>query len=69
MIKAELRCDLDKHLLDALDGYVAGHGLKGRTELVAEILGKWAEHELHAATILLRVAGRNPTYPASDRKD
>lgn len=68
MIKAELRCDLEKHLLDALDGYVAGHGLKGRTELVAEILGNWAEKEIHAARVLLRVAGSNPTLPESDRQ-
>lgn len=55
----ELRVELPAEELSVLDGYCQGSGTD-RTKVVREILRKWSEHELHRATVILRVAGRNP---------
>jgi len=49
-----------------LDGYCSATG-DTRTGIMRGLLAKWAPEQLHVATIVLRVAGRNPTIPESAR--
>lgn len=58
----ELRIDMPLESLQVIDGYCQATGLC-RTDLVRDILNAWSEKKLHEATIILRVAGRNPATP------
>jgi hypothetical protein len=49
-----------------LDGYCHGSG-RDRTGTMREILHEWAERKLHEATMIVRVAGGNPTPPDGGR--
>jgi hypothetical protein len=56
----ELRAEMPRFIIDVLDGQCAATG-ECRTELVRFILSEWANQRHHEATLILRVAGSNPT--------
>jgi hypothetical protein len=58
----ELRVELPEFTTAVLDGHCSANGMC-RTQLVNNILGEWAKQKHHEATIILRVAGSNPTLP------
>lgn len=58
----ELRVELPEFTIAVLDGHCSANGAC-RTKLVTQILGDWAKDKYHEATIILRVAGSNPTLP------
>lgn len=62
----ELRVQLNEDELSVIDGYCSGTG-QDRTKVVRRILREWSEAKLHEATVVLRVAKRNPTVSASGR--
>jgi len=62
----ELRVELPVDELSVIDGHCQATGTD-RTKVVREIIRKWSEHELHRATVILRVAGRNPDGSESRR--
>ncbi len=62
----ELRAEVDKPTLDVMDGYCSSNGMC-RTKLTNQILGAWAKQKHHESTIILRVAGDNPTF--QDKKN
>lgn len=64
---AELRVELPEFTIAVLDGYCSASG-KCRTEQVKQILGDWAQHQHHVASVVLKVAGSNPTIPDRERK-
>lgn len=64
---AELRVELPDFTVAVLDGTCSASG-SCRTELVNEILLQWATKKHREATIILRVAGDNPTIPEGKRK-
>ena len=53
--------------VSVLDGYCHGTGAD-RTHVMRGLLHDWAEKKLHEATVILRVAGRNPAAPADGRQ-
>ena len=63
----ELRIELPAAELAVLDGYCSATD-KHRTAVMREILRQWSERKLHEATLIVRVAGRNPTAPDEDRQ-
>lgn len=63
----ELRVELPGDEVAVLDGHCQALGLD-RTKVVREILRQWSDRELHRATVICRVAGRNPGSPESDRR-
>lgn len=56
----ELRVQLPRFTVDVLDGHCSASG-ECRTKLVDEILGNWAIQKHREATLIIRVAGNNPT--------
>lgn len=64
----ELRLELPADEVAVLDGYTQATG-KNRTQVVRDILKLWSEAKLHEATLILRVAGRNPGTSGSDRNE
>jgi hypothetical protein len=64
----EVRFELPAEELAVLDGYCSATG-KARTDVMRRLLATWAENKLHEATIVLRVAGRNPTRAESGRSN
>ena len=62
----EIRMELPASECSVLDGYVQATG-KTRTAVLRDILRLWSEAKFHEATLILRVAGRNPTEPESGR--
>jgi hypothetical protein len=56
----ELRVQLPSDEVSVLDGYCSGTG-QDRTKVLREILRRWSEAKLHEATVICRVAGRNPS--------
>lgn len=64
--RTEIRFEVDAAECSVLDGYCQGTG-RNRTEVIREILAKWSGDQLHVATLICRVAGRNPTAPESYR--
>lgn len=66
--RTELRVELPAEELAVLDGWCSGRG-EDRTKVIRRILREWSVRELHAATVLLRVAGRNPTTSEPGRDD
>lgn len=67
-LKVELRGEIDKHLVDAIDGAVAGRRGSNRTEILTEILEEWAARRDHESIMYLRVRGINPMEPEGGRK-
>ena len=64
----EIRLELPGHECGVLDGYVQATG-KSRTQVMRDILRLWSEAKLHEATLILRVAGRNPGAPEVSRNE
>lgn len=62
----ELRVQLPADEVSVLDGYCQGTG-QDRTKVIRKILREWSEAKLHEATLILRVAGRNPASPEVNR--
>lgn len=62
----EVRVEIPADDLAVLDGYCSATG-KNRTDIIKGLLADWSERKLHDATIVLRVAGRNPTRSECDR--
>lgn len=54
----ELRGQAPRELVDVLDA-VSTHRHITRTDLVNEILAKWAEDKLHEATLVIRITNSN----------
>ena len=63
---AEIRVEVDDDELAVLDGFCSATGT-GRTAVIRELLKAWSDKKLHEATLILRVAGRNPTLSESGR--
>lgn len=63
---AELRVELPADELAVLDGHCQATG-RSRTEVLRGLLREWSERELHRATVIVRVAGRNPYTPEGGR--
>lgn len=63
----EVRVEVPNEDLSVLDGYCSATG-KSRTDVIKSLLSDWSQRKLHEATIVLRVAGRNPVAPESDRR-
>lgn len=64
---SEIRFMAPAEHVAVLDGVCSGTN-RDRTSVMREILQQWADRRLHEATVLLRVAARNPTYTEDDRK-
>lgn len=66
---AEIRVEVpDEHLavLEAvLDAYCSASS-ESRTDVIKQLLAVWSKQKFHEATLILRVAGRNPTPLRSD---
>jgi hypothetical protein len=67
-VKVELRSEIDKHLVDAIDGAVAGRRDSNRTKILTEILEDWMARMDHEAMMYLRVRGINPFDSEGGRK-
>jgi len=63
----ELRVEIPDAVAAVLDAY-ASAGKRPRSEVVNEILLDWAKKRHHEATLILRVAGGDPSWPEPDRK-
>ena len=64
----ELRLELPADEVAVLDGYTQATG-KTRTQVMRDILKMWSDAKHHEATLILRVAGRNPSIPGGDRNE
>lgn len=64
----KLRLELPASEVAVLDGYTQATG-KTRTQVIRDILRMWSEAKFHEATLILRVAGGNPTQPGAHRND
>lgn len=62
----EVRFEVQREEVAVLDGYCQGTG-QDRTRVMRRILREWSESKLHEATVVLRVAGRNPAGPEVGR--
>lgn len=67
MDRTEIRIEVPVEETYVLDGVCQATG-KNRTEVVRELLRDWSEKQLHVATIVVRMAGRNPTSPEKARR-
>ena len=63
----EVRFEAKKETLAILDGYCSATG-KCRTAFINDLLEQWAVAKHYEASVILRVAGRNPTPSEPDRK-
>ena len=63
---AEIRVEVPNEELAVLDGYCSATSAN-RTDILRGLLKEWSDRKFHEATVILRVAGRNPTPPESDR--
>lgn len=63
---AEIRFEVPNDELAVLDGFCSATSAN-RTDIIRGLLREWSERKLHEATVILRVAGRNPTMPECDR--
>jgi len=63
---AEIRVEVPNEELAVLDGYCSATSAN-RTDILRGLLKEWSDRKFHEATIILRVAGRNPTVSESDR--
>jgi hypothetical protein len=65
---AELRCEISDSILAVVDAQSSAHGGVGRKQIVEEVLLIWAKEKHREATLVLRVAGVDPTWPDTYRK-
>lgn len=63
----EVRFGAKHEVLAILDGYCSARG-RCRTAFINDLLEKWAKAKRHEATVILRVAGANPTPSEGGRK-
>jgi hypothetical protein len=63
----EIRFEADAETVAVIDGYCSATG-KCRTEFINLLLKQWAKQKLHEASVVMRVAGGNPTVPDGGRK-
>ena len=56
---AEIRVEVPDEHLAVLDGYCSATS-ESRTDVIKELLAEWSKRKLHEASVILRVAGRNP---------
>ena len=64
----EIRMELPAIEVSVLDGYVQATG-KTRTQVLRDILKLWSDAKFHEATLIMRVAGRNPITPEGGRNE
>lgn len=64
--RTELRVEVDADEVSVLDGYCHAHG-QDRTTVLRALLREWSEKQLHVATVICRVARRNPGGPEPGR--
>jgi hypothetical protein len=64
---SEIRFEAKAETIAVLDGYCSATG-KCRTAFINDLLEQWASAKLHEATLILRVAGRNPAVSDWERK-
>lgn len=64
--RSELRVEVPRDELSVLDGYCSGTG-RDRTDVLRMILREWSDKQLHVATVIVRVAGGNPSQSDKDR--
>lgn len=57
---AEIRVEVPDEHLAVLDAYCSASS-ESRTDVIRELLAAWSKQKFHEATLILRVAGRNPT--------
>ncbi len=67
-LKVELRGEIDKEIMDTIDGVVNARRGSSRTEIITEILREWADAKVHESIMVLRVRGINPTQAEGNRK-
>ena len=65
MTVTEIRVEVDPSEVSVLDGYCSA---TGKNRSVRGLLKDWSNAKLHEATLILRVAGINPTQPEGERK-
>ena len=63
----EIRWEASPEETAVLDGYCSANGID-RSKVMRKLLSEWSVRKLHEATVIMLVAGRNPTVPESDRK-
>lgn len=63
----EIRWEATTEETAVLDGYCSANGVD-RSKVIRSIIHDWSEGKLHEATMILRVAGRNPAMAEADRK-
>ena len=62
----EIRFMAPRDVTDVADAYAIAHR-QNRTEVLLDVLRKWAEHQVHVATVIGRVTRRHPARTESDR--
>lgn len=63
---AEVRVELPDEHVAVLDGFCSATNTS-RTEVIKQLLAEWSARKIHEASVIMRVAGRNPTRSESDR--
>lgn len=63
----EIRFLATRTLAQRIDALIQVDGLAGRAELLAPCIEAMVEKRIHAATLLLRMAGINPLAPEPGR--
>lgn len=63
----EVRWEATAEETAVLDGYCSANGID-RSKVMRSILKEWSDRKLHEATMILRVAGRNPDSVDGVRK-
>jgi len=62
---AEIRVEVPDEHLAVLDAYCSASS-ESRTDVIKELLAEWSKQKFHEATLILRVAGRNPATLRSE---
>lgn len=65
----ELRGNVPKRLLQLIDALQQARGHTTRMDVVIPVLQEYVERELHAATLLVRMARGNPDDSETDGLD
>ena len=66
--KTEIRFEVEADECSVMDGYCSATGC-ARTDLLKKLLRKWSAAKHEEATVILRVAGVNPTRPGGGRSE
>lgn len=64
--KVEIRVEVDADKVGVLDAFCQATG-KHRTDIVLDLLERWADDQVHVATMVLRVGKRNPNESEGHR--